>query len=175
MSTMTLLKTIEDIAKIKPPGKKALQKLIYLAQRKGANFGFPFAIHYYGPYSSSLDYALQSLIMQGAVELHQWGFSSLIQPTGLSIADLDSEDDQQLSGDQLAIIKQVVDKFAPRTPKELELLTTTDFVAQERNKKGLEVTRETIVQEVKKIKGDKFSVREIEDAIDELGNSGYLM
>jgi len=60
-----LVPIIKMISEYQSPGKKALQKLVYLVERKGLDLGYDYSIHYYGPYSSELDYAVHSLEMQG--------------------------------------------------------------------------------------------------------------
>lgn len=49
--------------------KKTLQKLVYLIEKQGVNLDYDFSIHYYGPYSSELNYAIYSLQMQGIIDI----------------------------------------------------------------------------------------------------------
>ena len=76
-----LLPIIKKISGYQQPGKKALQKLIYLMEKKGVDLGFNFSIHYYGPYSSTLDDAVHGLQMQGVIEIVPDGMSHRIHVT----------------------------------------------------------------------------------------------
>ena len=51
------------------PGKKMVQKLLYLMERKGIKLNLNYAIHFYGPYSSALDDALHALEAQGVINI----------------------------------------------------------------------------------------------------------
>ena len=46
---------INQICEKIEPGKKMLQKLMYLIERKGVTLELNYSIHYFGPYSSKLD------------------------------------------------------------------------------------------------------------------------
>jgi len=59
-----LIPIIDKISHYQIPGKKVLQKLVYLIEKKGLNLGFDYSIHYYGPYCAQLDDAVHSLEMQ---------------------------------------------------------------------------------------------------------------
>lgn len=52
------------------PGKKMVQKLMYLIERKGINLGLNYSIHFYGPYSVTLDDTLHSLEAQGIININ---------------------------------------------------------------------------------------------------------
>lgn len=173
MMASSLFMIIDKISQIKPPGKKALQKLVYLIQEKGVKLDYEYCIHYFGPYSSTLDYSIQSLERLGIVKLKRQGLSSLIIPN--SIQDLLIEEDvHQLSPMDLRVIEYVLDNFAGKSPKELELITTTDFAAKEITRKKGYATREDIINGVILIKNTKFSASEIENAINLLAEYGYL-
>ncbi|HVJ50598.1 Panacea domain-containing protein [Desulfitobacterium sp.] len=174
MTIGSLYSLIEMIYQIKPPGKKTLQKLVYLIQEKGANLGYQYCIHYYGPYSSVLDYSLQSLERLGIIKLKRQGMGSLIIPNSMQDILTEEEDVSKLSEMDMEIIKYVLEKFAHRSPKELELITTTDFVAKDIFRKKGYVNKMEIINGVIHIKDTKFSQLEIENAIDLLLEEGYL-
>lgn len=174
MNTGSLYKIIEKIHQFSPPGKKVLQKLIYLIQEKGVNLNYQYTIHYYGPYSSQLDYSIQSLERLGIVELRRAGMSSLIFPkeNGRFIAD--EENDSVLDSNDMEKIQYVLDNFANKTPKELELITTTEFVTKHLFTKNKVILKNDIISDVKKIKEDKFTVSQIDETIELLFDYGYL-
>jgi len=71
MEEQLLLSIIEGIKKTRGqyPGKKELQKTIYLLQKKGFPSEYSFRFHFYGPYSDSLDENIQRLAIQGVLEI----------------------------------------------------------------------------------------------------------
>lgn len=168
-SISILVPIIEKIVKCQAPGKKALQKLIYLISKKGVDFGFSFSIHYYGPYSSGLDNAIHSLQMQGVIEIVPDGMNQRIYLTELvemvEAAELSPVDTQK--------IDEVLRAFGTMTAFELEVLTTTDFVARELCRGEKTCSDEVIVEGVKKIKGTKFTNERIKQAIEQLRENGY--
>ena len=42
-----------------PPCKKTLQKIVFLIQAKQIDLGCDYGIHFYGPYSADLDFAVR--------------------------------------------------------------------------------------------------------------------
>ncbi|HEY8462948.1 MAG TPA: Panacea domain-containing protein [Bacillota bacterium] len=170
-----LIPIIEKINRFqKPgPGKKTLQKLVYLIQRKGVGLGFNFSIHYYGPYSSELDYALHSLEMQGVLEIIPDGKTHRISLTE-NVNLIDEDESEAFDADQLRKIDEIISKFANKSAYDLEALSTTDYVAQQLQTNGNSGDQESIVKGVRKIKGDKFSPEKIEETIAALKEEGYL-
>lgn len=160
---------ISKIEEYQNPGKKALQKLVYLIERQGVNLGYDFSIHYYGPYSSELDYAIYSLQMQGFIDIVQKGMTHRINTTKL----FEIEEDNYIPDDDMKIIEEVLDTFGSMSAFELELITTTDFVAREIHRNGEVCSNGRIVEGVKRIKGDKFTTEKINQAIIQLSESGY--
>ena len=162
-----LVPIIKMISEYQSPGKKALQKLVYLVERKGLDLGYDYSIHYYGPYSSELDYAVHSLEMQGLVDIKAEGMSHRIHTT-----ELEEENITLLPEDE-QIINEVLKIFAPMSAHELELITTTDFVARDLSLRGNQYSDQEIVDGVKVIKGGKFSSEKIFEAISLLKGNGY--
>lgn len=159
----------DKAAEYQHPGKKALQKLIYLMERNGVDLGFNYSIHYYGPYSSVLDDAIRALQIQDIVEIKQDNMSQRIylrQNGDNSFTELSEEEKRKL--------EEVLHVFGCKKPAELELITTTDFVARELCQSSEGCEDDEIVKGVKKIKGDKFTYSEILQAISELRKNGYI-
>lgn len=174
MTKGSLYSLIKMIYQIKPPSKKALQKLVYLIQEKGVNLGYPYCIHYYGPYSSLLDYSIQSLERIGIIQLKRSGMASLIIPENNQDLVSEEEEVSNLTGKDTEIIKSTLEKFANKSPRELELITTTDFVAKDIFRKNGYVDETKILNGVIRIKNTKFSQQEIKNAINLLVAEGYL-
>ena len=164
-----LILIIKEISRIQNPGKKTLQKLVYLLERKGIKLGFAFSIHYYGPYSSELDYAIHRLEMQGLLK---------INPKEILLIENDDliceEEEETLSEQELPIIKDIITKFATKQTYDLEVITTTDYVAQQLKANGEPWDQDSLVEGVRKIKGDRFTREKIEEAIAILKEEGYL-
>mgnify|MGYP000906298846 CR=1 FL=1 len=168
-----LILIIKEISRIQNPGKKTLQKLVYLLERKGIKLGFAFSIHYYGPYSSELDYAIHRLEMQGALKINPEGQTHQILLTEND--DLIWEEEEEtLSEQELPIIKDIITKFATKQTYDLEVITTTDYVAQQLKANGEPWDQDSLVEGVRKIKGDRFTREKIEEAIAILKEEGYL-
>lgn len=168
-----LIPIIRKITQVQKPGKKTLQKLVYLIERKGIKLGFAYSIHYYGPYSSELDYAIHRLEMQGVVTIISDGMThqiSLTEDAGL----IREEEVEILDKEQLQKIDEIIAKFATKSAYDLEAITTTDYVAQQLKANGGLWDQDSLVEGVRKIKGEKFSQEKIEEAIAILKEEGYL-
>lgn len=168
-----LIPIIRKITQVQKPGKKTLQKLVYLIERKGIKLGFAYSIHYYGPYSSELDYAIHRLEMQGVVTIISDGMThqiSLTEDAGL----IREEEVEILDKEQLQKIDEIIAKFATKSAYDLEAITTTDYVAQQLKANGGLWAQDSLVEGVRKIKGEKFSQEKIEEAIAILKEEGYL-
>ncbi|WP_191435234.1 hypothetical protein [Flavonifractor sp. An112] len=145
----------------KAPCKKTLQKIVYLLEEAGVGPEFNYTIHFYGPYSADLDYEVQSLASQGMLNINYTDYGHLI-----SVNDEGEKEGSILSRNG----KEIVSNFGIETPSKLELIATTLFV--QRAKKSTDADQ--ILPGVKKIKGSKYSDREIRDAIDELHSQNYF-
>lgn len=164
-----LVPIINKIAEYQNPGKKTLQKLVYLIEKQGVNLGYDFSIHYYGPYSSELDYAIYSLQMQGIIDIVPDGMTHRIHTTDL----YDTTGDTYLTVNDMKKVADVLDSFANMSAFELEIITTTDYVAREICLSGNMCNNENIIDGVKRIKGDKFTIEKINKAITILCENGY--
>ena len=135
------------------PGKKQLQKLVYLIQAKGVDLGYEYGIHFYGPYSEEVSQDLLSLCVNGLVDFRMEGQAHKIVPSDMS------DDTAAVHGDP-EIVNSVINQYKDATPYYLELITTTHFAAANLGSSDAE-----ILNGVKRIKGDKYPVPMIMDAI----------
>lgn len=78
-----------------------------------------------------------------------------------------------LSREDEKIIDEVLKAFASLSAYELELITTTDFVARELSRYGNKCTDQEIIEGVRIIKGEKFSSEKIHEAVLLLRKNGY--
>jgi uncharacterized protein YwgA len=147
------------------PGKKALQKLVFLMQKKGLDLGYDYGLHFYGPYSGSLDAETMSLCMDGVVDIDYSGYSHK-----LSVNDR-YEALSALTPEEERTVDEVIGRYKAYKPAELELLTTAIYAYEHLREKS----RANVMAGVKKIKGEKFSDAEIEEAMREFSYFGIKL
>lgn len=155
------------------PGKKAFQKFMYFIDAKGVPTPLNFRIHHFGPYSRELDYATENLEIEGAITVtkNPSGQGFIITP------GIRSEKWIESGQEFLKKYKEVIDDVLSSLPNDvkiLELWSTTHFVANAMNKFYDGASKEKVIDEVVKIKQDKFSKDEIAKAYDELMNLNFL-
>lgn len=141
-----------------PPCKKTLQKIIFLIEAKQVDLGFDYGIHFYGPYSADLDFAVRKLSDDGILHIEYTAMEH-------NISVLDGEIAKDYSE---PVIDDVVEEFGTESPNELELLATTLYVYLK--VKDLKKTKEGVI----KIKGSKYSRERIDNAIERLKNAEYI-
>ncbi len=144
-----------------PPCKKTLQKIVFLIEAKQIDLGCDYGIHFYGPYSSDLDFAVRELNEDGILEIDYTGTGHKISVNSLPVTMNAYADDPH--------VIEIIDEFGMETPGYLELLTTALYVYHESNKQA-----STILAGVQKIKGGKYSSAEIEKAVLRLQKTGYI-
>ena len=144
------------------PGKKKLQKLVYLIEEMGGvDFNYEYDIHFYGVYSEDVDNHLTKLLAEYFVFVKFYKQSHLIciSDEGRQIWKEDAEADRffinDLKDDEIEKIDHIIGEFAEKSPLELELLTTVHYAASLLEEKE-DRTDDAVLQLVKKIKGDKF-------------------
>lgn len=140
------------------PCKKTLQKIVFLIQAKQVDLGCDYGIHYYGPYSADLDFAVRELCDDGVLS---------IQYTKLE-HNIYVKDDLFGEGYSNPVVDDIIEKFAKDSPSELELIATALYVymcVRDVSKVKLGVY---------KIKGDKFFGSQIDSAIERLVRCGYI-
>ena len=162
-SLNSIMEVVDRItAKNGAPCKKSLQKIVYLIEQKGANLGFDYGIHFYGPYSAALDYSVQQLCSDGLLKIEYTDGGHIISKTkSVSSAS---------SANYLKIVDNVVNEFANDTPSDLELISTTLFVATNLDSKE----KKDIISGVEKIKGSKYSKDQINAAIGRLVENQFF-
>ena len=152
---------IEQINQITghPPVKKALQKTVFLLEKKGVNLNFNYMLHFYGPYSAELDHETAELTSEGIV---QFDYTDHGHKMSIS-SDYKNRIKSDLPSNQLVTIQSVIERYKEQTPSDLELLTTAIYAYEHTNGKA----KAEIIRNVKKIKGEKYNDQEIQWALDE--------
>lgn len=155
---------IGDICADQKTGKKKLQKLMYLIERKGVQLDLRYSIHFFGPYSSKLDHIIHILENEDWLDIDTSGQTHRII--------MKKEGNGQLSTEDNILVDMVRKAFYDKSPMELEALTTIDYVATTLLHGN--ATRADVIKQVKIIKGKKFSSQELEKEYDVLIEQGYL-
>jgi uncharacterized protein YwgA len=168
---------IAKIAKEHPHiGKTAMMKCLYLLQTvEKVPLDYSFEIYTYGPYASS--------VMNEIDDAHQNGYidmSGVSYPSGQFGYDIVCSDkgNAYLSGSTFidgysAQIDNIVNVFAQKSAKELELLSTVVYVVCLHDENNWETTKESICEAVKGIK-PHFTYEEIAENYDFLSTNDYL-
>lgn len=151
--------------KIKP-GKKMVQKLLYLIERKGVNLNLSYSMHYFGPYSSKLDNAIHILENNDMITVNTEGLTHTIEVNEFKKTEnLFNKEEQE-------IIDSVLETFLTKSAAELEAITTLDYVATSILKD--DITDSNIINKVKVIKGSKFSEDYLRKLLMILKSNKYL-
>lgn len=147
------------------PGKKMLQKLMYLISRNGVNLELNYSIHYFGPYSAKLDNTMHTLESYDKLNIDTSGTTHIINLGNVPIVGT-LDDEQQKKVDF------VLDYFLEKSAHELEAITTIDYVAVEILKsKGDD---NEVIDTVQQIKGAKFSREFLVDSLETLKRLKYI-
>ena len=140
------------------PCKKTLQKIVFLIEAKHVNLGCDYGIHFYGPYSADLDFAVRDLCDEGILKIDYTPMDHLISVIDHSVVGSYSNE----------VVDKVIASFGKESPTELELIATALYVYLRTKNK------ESINAGVKKLKGAKYPDARIDAAINKLIENGYL-
>jgi uncharacterized protein YwgA len=164
MSEMKCLEIIDDICEKVKPGKKTIQKLLYLIERKGINLNLDYSIHFFGPYSSKLDDYLHKFESDQILQIDTSGRTHII-----SVLDKDKINNV-LDETDVRLVHETLSIFLDNSPLELEALTTIDYVAQGMGQSD----DEHIIRKVKEIKGEKFADDFLREKLEVLKHLHYF-
>lgn len=158
-----LVEVLASIGANRKPGKKMVQKLLYLMERKGLELGLNYRIHFFGPYSSILDDNLHALQNSEIIVINTSG-----QTHTISVLDADLCEGEGLSSQERELVRDVIDNFANMTAFDLEAITTLDYVARSmgRSDKLNEKAKQEIIKGVQDIKGSKFSKSQLDEYLE---------
>ncbi len=159
VNNSAIVKIIESITKKNgAPCKKTLQKMVYLIEKKGVNIGCDYGIHFYGPYSPDLDFAVREMCDEGVLMIEYSSMEHKIKIVDKSF----------IEPYENGVIDEVINQFGRETSAELELLATALYVYYQ------VADAEKIKAGVLKIKGSKYSERRIDSAIECLKTNGFI-
>ncbi len=155
-----ILYIIKKISEAKDaPCKKTLQKIVFLIQAKQIDLGCDYGIHFYGPYSADLDFAVRELCDEGVLKIEYTTTEHKI-----CLTDKDSVHEYNNAN-----VEKIIDEFAKDTASELELLATALYVYL------IDKNSSEVISRVKKIKGEKYSNQRISDAIQRLKRTEFIV
>lgn len=140
------------------PGKKTLQKIVFLIEQKGINLNYQYGLHFYGPYSSTLEAVTTFLSADGIIKFDYSGYSHR-----MSINEAFDVSPEGLSSNQENEIDNLIAHFKGRSPSELELLTTAIYAYNNLEDK----TKESVINGVLKIKGSKYTPEQIRHSLND--------
>ena len=147
------------------PGKKMLQKLMYLIDRQGINLELNYSIHFFGPYSAKLNEMIYTLESYDKLTIDTSGVTHIIHKGNIPIEGQPSEEEQEK-------IDFVLEHFSNKSALDLEAITTIDYVANKMLKGSTDEVE--IISKVKKIKGSKFSDAYLAESFQTLQQLNYI-
>lgn len=155
-----IVNIVEKITQMsKAPCKKTLQKMVYLMEAKGADIGCDYGIHFYGPYSYDLDFAVRELNNDEVLKIEY-------TDTEHRISVIDDSIGKEYSNE---IVDNVIKEYASYSPSDLELIATTLYVFLQ--SKEIEKVKSGVF----KVKGNKYTGEKIDQAIEKLKSTGFLV
>lgn len=176
MKTRERLAFITEIAKRDSNiGKTGMMKFLYLLQAVyHVPLAYDFEIYTYGPYCQTVMSDIEYAEFADYIKV-----SPVTYPNGMSGYQINAGDgSDQISGTEVLSqysdeIDHVVDFFGTKTAKELELYSTTVFVALSFKNNHWDGAKDEICHAVQKIK-PHFSKKTISDAFDDLTAHHFL-
>ncbi|HAS91245.1 MAG TPA: hypothetical protein DCS12_03015 [Clostridiales bacterium] len=163
-----IIEVLESISTYQKPGKKTVQKLLYLIERRGVELDLDYRIHFFGPYSSTLDDTLHALQNNDVLEINTSGPTHTI-----CVKDASKCEGEELSSEERKVVDFVISNFGNKSALELEAITTLDYVAN--SLKGNDELQDSdIIEGVQKIKGTKFNEQQLSEYLSVLKKFEFL-
>lgn len=149
-----------------PAKRLQMQKFIYFLKHTDLSEELPFnfSINKYGPYSPQLQNELNNLVIDSEIlEADKEYSTTRAEPINTDIYK------------KLCLkIKELKNIFGDTTFENLELLSTIHFAANSLQSFELPITEDSIVEEVRSIKGEKFSNDEISTGFKKLRENSLI-
>lgn len=154
-------------------GRTAMQKLVFLMEPTGVPIGYRYRLYNYGPYSADLASDVTYLETLGGVVVTIDSATNVYRIVpGPRRGDLILKGAEFLGKYQKAI-DTVIDRFGQRKARDLELLATTVYLYRQFATDSQSDKRSNLLSQVKAVK-PKFSDAEVDTALDELAEQGYI-
>lgn len=160
---------LDKVGQIK--GKKAFQKLVYLAMVEGVPLNYSYSMYIYGPYSESVANEFEHIYKEDIIDLPYDG--SYIYQKG-TMADQVLEDGITEIECYTEELDRLLNRFGNMSPRELEIYCTAHFIWENQLIFKGPTDRISVIEEIKKAKYPKFNITEIERAYDTLVTWGLI-
>ncbi len=151
-------------------GKKAFQKLVYLAKAEGVPFNYSYKMHYYGPYSEVLAEDFESLYYEDFIDASE---GAHIYTAGTKLGEDVLGSDAEI-GQYRKELDSVINKFGKMSPLELEIYATAHFIWKTQVIFHRPSDRATVIKEIVSAKYPKFSLDCINKAYDDMVKWGLI-
>ena len=142
-------------------GKKASQKLFYFFEREGIDLNLRYGIHYYGPYSSRLSDLIDDMELEGIISIKE-----IHNTHKITWVAKEKPKKNYISKNDYRIAEKVMKEFGNKTPKDLEALSTIDYVYQKMDSD--KKSKKEVLHRVSEIKGNKFTDIDLKKYYDDL-------
>ncbi len=150
-----ILDLISELGEVR--GKKALQKLVYLAKAFDIDTEYSFIFHYYGPYSERLANDFERLLETQVVSpVPGTRYNYMLNP---SVHPQHIVEQQKL--------KDLLSYFGDKSPSDLEIYATSYFVDKNEKYVFCNSDEGKIIEKIKSAK-PKYSEDEIETVYQQL-------
>ena len=156
-------------------GKTKIQKITYFLQESvGLPLGYPFRMHYYGPYSDELDGTLSLTKSLGYVDINPdpngFGYhvTTVEESEDMSWQGYDRRIDPEIK-DRIEVIDDAIEILGGLDTPEIELYATIHFIGGPKSN----YSKEQTLQTVRRLK-PKFNDYEISDAYQTLKNANLI-
>lgn len=167
---------VQSFAKAHPHrelGRTAMQKLTYFTKVLGVPVPCSFGIYTYGPYSDQVTFAVTSLLADDVIKDRSRTTGRSNYGPGLNSKELLSEfaDDIHPHEDRINLVVSALGKLRP---KQLELVSTLHFIANRQKQIHKRFSEDSVLDEFKSIKGEKFKNRDIRQCYKSLASTGLV-
>ena len=156
---------VKSFQTLKPSGylgRTALQKFVYFSKAVGVPVPCSFEIYNFGPYSEEVTRSVSALLADEALQDVSSTSKYSSYKAGMNSTEFSSEYTNEAAHFR-TLIDSIVGVLGDCKAETLELVATLHFVnAKLKGIFGMRPAQESVVQEFKLIKGEKFSDAEIQ-------------
>jgi uncharacterized protein YwgA len=156
-------------------GRTHIQKIPYVLKALGVPVSFSYQLYLYGPYSQDITFALDDLLADDVIDDvsdYKERYSSFV--VGESADELIEKFKEYLEPHK-DTIEKVVEIFSKFSPEQLELFTTLHYIyLEEKASSDTLPSKNDFIETFKKVKGDKFSEKEIEEMLDVMREINFI-
>ena len=154
------------------PGKKALQKSIYLFNLKYEYFNFKWSD--YGPFSVEVQQIAHDLAYCGKIKMR----GILTKKEGVFVQNMQYVKDfgtlENFPSDMDEALERIVNFIEGKQPRDLEILTSVHYLAQRQQQQADAYNYKSVHQLLSKLKPDAgFTIDDVKAALETLKANGF--